>query len=295
MPNLHGMEWDDLRYLLAVARHGSLTAAARALGVTQPTMGRHLAQIEARLGAAVFDRTRTGLQPNTLGASLLEPAKLMEQAAAEAARRVAADDTSMAGLVRIATTEWVGQHLLAPVLARFCHRYPDITVELLPGEHLPSPAYNDTDIALRTTRIDQGRFVQRRVGRLARNLYASQAYLQERGEPDYAAGCPGHVVIAPPVRSDFGYAHWLTERLAPNARVALRSGSLDVHVAAAAAGTGLAVLPRMLANEMANLRRLAPPETPPPREIWLAFHEDYRHTPRVRAMADHIAGELKAV
>ena len=289
------LEWDDLRFVLAVARHGSLTAAARVLSVTQPTMGRRLEHLEARLGVALFERTASGVALSALGTSLLPLAEQMEQSALSAERRIAARDTGLDGLVRITALEWVGHHVLAPILARFCRQHSGVTVELLTADRVFSLTRHETDIALRTTQFEQDGLVQRKVGMSPRGLYASEAYLAERGIPDYAAGCPGHTLITlPDAAFTFPNMHWLRDSLAPRAHVALQSNSLDVQAAAAQAGAGLATLPRILGDTMPGLRRLDPPEPPPEREFWLGFHEDLRHTLRVRALVNHIAAEIQA-
>ena len=289
------LEWDDLRLVLAIARHGSLTAAARAMGVTQPTMGRRVEHLEDRLGAHLFERTAAGVALNALGTSLLPLAEQMERSALAAERQIAARDTGLEGLVRITTLEWTGHHLLAPVLARFCRLHPAVTVELITADRVFSLTRHETDVALRPVRFDQEGLVQRRIGATPRGLYASQAYLAERGEPNYAAGCPGHTLIAlPESLFTLPQANWLHDTLAPQAHVALQSNSLDVHAAAAVAGAGLVLLPRSIGDALPGLRRLTPPETPPDRELWLGFHEDLRHTPRVRALVDYIAAEVRA-
>lgn len=288
------LEWDDLRLLLAIARHGSLTAAARALGVTQPTMGRRAEHLEGRLGTRLFERTAAGVALNALGASLLPLAERMEQSALAAERQIAARGTGLDGLVRITTVEWTGHHLLAPVLAGFCRLHPQVTVELTTGDRVLSLTRHETDIALRPVRFEQDGLVQRRIGATPRGLYASRAYLAERGEPDYAAGCPGHTLITlPESLFTLPQANWLHDTLAPRAHVALQSNSLDVHAAAAVAGAGLVLLPRSIGDALPDLQRLDPPQAPPDRELWLGFHEDLRHTPRVRALVDHVAAELR--
>ncbi len=288
------LEWDDLRLLLAIARHGSLTAAARVLGVTQPTMGRRVEQLESRLATQLFERTGTGMALNALSRSLLPLAEAMEQTAQAAERRIAARDTGLDGTVRITTLEWTGHHMLAPVLARFCRLHPRVTVELTTADRVLSLTRRETDIALRPVRFDQEGLVQRRIGAMPRGLYASAAYLAEHGEPDYAAGCPGHVLITLP-SSLFALpqANWLWDILAPRAHVALQSNSLDVQAAAALAGAGLVLLPRSMGDALPGLRRLDPPQAPPDRELWLGFHEDMGHTPRIRALVDYIGAEMR--
>ncbi len=288
------LEWDDLRLLLAIARHGSLTAAARVLGVTQPTMGRRMEGLQARLGTQLFERTGTGITLNALGESLLPLAENMEQAAQAAERRIAARDTRLDGVVRITTLEWTGHHMLAPVLAGFCQLHPRVTVELITADQALSLTRHETDIALRPVRFEQEGLVQRRIGATPRGLYASTAYLAEHGEPNYADGCAGHRLITlPNSLFTLPQVHWLHDVLAPRAHVALQSNSLDVQAAAALAGAGLVLLPRSMGDALPGLQRLHPPQVPPDRELWLGFHEDMAHAPRVRALVDYISAELR--
>ena len=288
------LEWDDLRFVLAIARHGSLTAAARSVGVTQPTMGRRLEKLEARLGVRLFERTVSGLALNVLGTSLIPLAEQMEQSGLAAERRIAARDTGLEGVIYVTTVEWLGRHLLAPLFASFIREHPRTTIQLVTAEHYLSLARHETEIALRPTRFEQEDLVQRRIGGLPRALYASHDYLTDRGEPNYAAGCPGHMLITLlDSMSALPHRRWLCEHLAPRAHIAVQSNSIDVHVEVALAGAGLVLLPCLMADGLSGLCRLQPPEPPPVRELWLGFHEDLRHTRRVHALVDHIAAGVR--
>lgn len=287
-------DWDDLRYLLAISRNGSLTAAARALGVTQPTMSRRMEHLEARLGAELFERQPTGVLLNPLGTSLLGMAEQMEQAALAAERRLAARGTGLEGTVRLTTLEWIGQHLLAPILASFCRQHPGITVELLTADRILNLARHEADLAVRVMPFDQDSLVQRRLSTLPYALFASEPYLAERGAPDFAAGCPGHMLVTfTETAATFPQVHWLRHRMAPRAQVAVTSNSLDVQLVSIMSGAGFGALPERAGASRPILRRLEAPEPPPGHDIWLGYHEDLRHTPRVRALADHIAAEMK--
>ena len=286
-------DWDDLRFILAVSRHGSLTAAARVLGVTQPTMSRRLEQLEARIGTPLFERSVSGVMLNPLGTSLLGMAEQMEQSVLAAERRIAARDTGLEGIVRLTTLEWIGQHLLAPTLASFCRKHPAITVELITADRVLSLVRHEADIAVRVTPFDQDGLVQRRIGNSHRALFASVSYLAERGMPDFAAGCPGHSLVTfPETAATFPQVHWLRDRIAPRAHIAVQSNSLDVQLQAILSGAGMGALPSKAETKRPTLRRIETPEPPPSRELFLGYHEDLRHTPRVRALADHIAASM---
>ncbi len=241
------LEWDDLRMFLAIARHGSLTAAARALHVTQPTMGRRLEVLEERLGVRLFERLPSGAALTDFGSAILENAERMETEAAAAERRIAARDARLEGTIRVTTIEWFGQHALAPAIAVFTERHPKVTVELVTDERFFSLTKHEADIAVRFVRFEQQGLVQRKVGTVGFGLDASVDYLEHYGTPDFSNLGEGHAIVALP--EDAGHLpemRWLMEEIAPRARIALRSNSRDSLARAAEAGAGLAVLARCL-------------------------------------------------
>jgi DNA-binding transcriptional LysR family regulator len=288
------LEWDDFRVFLAIARHGSLTAAARVLRVTQPTMGRRLEIMEERLGARLFERQPTGPVLTDLGAAILDNAEQMERAAFAAERRIAARDSGLQGTVRITSVEWFGSHVLAAIFTQFSDRYPQIAVELITDMRLYNLAKREADIAIRFQRFEQNDLVQRKVADFTYGLYASVSYLDRHGAPEFTRAGKDHSVVT--MHEAFGYipeVRWLLEDVAPQARIALRANSRDVQARAAEAGAGLVILPRCIGDAMPLLRRLRPPSPVPGREVWLGFHRDMRETPRIRAVVGFIADELK--
>jgi DNA-binding transcriptional LysR family regulator len=288
------LEWDDFRVFLAIARHGSLTAAARALRVTQPTMGRRLEMLEERLGTKLFERTPTGPVLTDLGAAILDNAEQMEQAALAAERRIAGHDNGLHGAVRMTSLEWFGNHVLAPTLALFSARYPQIAVELVADARPYNLARREADIAIRFVRFEQNDVVQRKIADFAYGLYASISYLERYGVPDFSGKGADHAVVTMhEAAAHMPEARWLLEELAPKARIAFRSSSRDAQARAAEWGAGLVVLPRCVGDTMPSLRRLEPPSPVPSREVWLGYHEDMRQTPRIRVLVDFLADELR--
>ena len=286
------LEWDDFRVFLAIARHGSLTAAARALRVTQPTMGRRLEMLEERLGARLFERMPTGPVLTDLGSAMLEYAEQMEQAAFAAERRIAGYDSGPHGTVRITTVEWFGTHVVAPIIAAFALQYPQIMVELVTDMRPYNLTRREADIAIRFVAFDQNDLIQRKVAEVAYGLYASTTYLEARGMPDFKnEGCDHLVIKVHEAADHFPPSRWI-ETVAPKARIALRASSHHAQARAAEAGAGLVVLPRCLGDVMPSLRRLDPP-SPPSREVWLGYHQDMRQTPRIRVLVDFLVNELR--
>jgi DNA-binding transcriptional LysR family regulator len=288
------LDWDDFRIFLAIARHGSLTAAARALRVTQPTMGRRLEMLEERLGTRLFERTPTGPVLTDLGSAILDNAEQMEQASLAAERRIAGRDTGLHGAVRVTSLEWFGNHVLAPSIASFSERYQQIAVELVTDMRNFNLAKREADIAIRFDRFEQNDLIQRKVAGFGNGLYASTRYLDRHGVPDFGGkGAEHAVVTVHEGASHMPEARWLLQELAPKARIAFRSSSRDAQARAAEAGAGLVVLPRCMGDAMSSLRRLQPPSPVPSREVWLGYHQDMRQTPRIRVLVDFLADELR--
>ncbi|MDB5558819.1 MAG: hypothetical protein JWQ36_1753 [Enterovirga sp.] len=282
------VDWDDLRYFLALARHGSLSTAAKALHVAQSTVGRRLTSLEASLGVRLLNRTPGGYVPTLAGQELRDKAERLEAEILTVERDVSGRDTQLSGLVRVTCAETVGAHILAPCFSALQATHPDIVIELIPNSRELSLAMREADISVRLTVPEQHDVMVRRIGSVAFGLYASPSYLQERGKPDMEDGCPGHSLI-----TQLGDDHemtqtaWLTD-LAPRARVAMQTSSHEVSVVAAAHGGGLACLACFRADTLAGLVRLDAPNDPPRATLSLIVHKDIRDIPRIRAALTHI-------
>jgi DNA-binding transcriptional LysR family regulator len=283
------LDWDDLRFFLAIARHGSLSAAAKDLHVAQSTVGRRLASLEASLGVRLLNRTPEGYVPTLAGRDVREQAERLEAEALSVERNVGGRDTHLAGLVRVTCAETVASHILAPCFATLHLQHPDIMIELIPDPRELSLSMREAEISVRLKRPAQHDLVARRVGSMAFGLYASPKYLEQYGEPDFARGCAGHHLITQlDDIEDASQACWLAD-IAARARVALQTTSHEAAVSAAAHGGGLACLARFRADQDGGLTRLVPPYPAPSAGIWLVVHRDNRRTPRIRAVLTHIA------
>ncbi|HEY6434261.1 MAG TPA: LysR family transcriptional regulator [Acetobacteraceae bacterium] len=282
------LDWDDLRFFLAIARHGSLSAAATDLHVAQSTVGRRLASLEASLGVRLLNRTPDGYVPTLAGQDVREQAERLEAEALSLERNVGGRDTRLAGLVRVACAETVASHILAPCFAALHVQHPDIMIELTPNSREVSLSMREAEISVRLTRPDQHDLVVRRIGSLAFGLYASPDYLERHGELDFEAGCAGHRLITQlDDIQDATQTGWLAD-LAPRARAVLQASSHEAAVAAAVHGGGLACLARFRADQEDGLTRLLVPSPVPSAGIWLVVHRDNRRTPRIRAALTHI-------
>lgn len=183
------LDWDDLRYFLAIERHGNLSAAARELGVAQSTVGRRLASLEISLGVRLLERTPEGYVLTVVGHDVRERAQRLEREAHALERTVGSLDRRDVGIVRITCSEAIAGHILAPSLAVLHRKYPDILVELIPSPRDVSLSMREAELSVRITQPTQHDLVIRRIGDLAFGLYASPAYLEERGDIDPSDQC----------------------------------------------------------------------------------------------------------
>lgn len=287
------LDWDDLRFFLAVAQHGSLSSAARSLRVTQPTVGRRLDALERRLGSRLFHRTPAGFTLTATGEGIRAHVERMEQDALAAERQATGRDIGLSGTVRVSTTEWLAGHVLGPLLVPLGSRHPGLELELSADVRRVNLTQREADLALRVVPFEQQDIFQRRLARVAFGLYATEDYLARHGTPDFERQCEGHaLVLMSDEQGPIADVAWL-RTVAGRARAAFRVNNRDVQARVAGAGAGLACLPRYLGDSVEGLRRLATPTPAPVKDLWLGVHRDQRATPRVKAVADFIARELQ--
>ncbi len=284
------LDWDDLRFFLAVARVGSLSAAAKELHVAQSTVGRRLASLEASLDVRLLNRTPDGYVPTLAGRDVRQQAERVEAEARALERIVGGRDTRLAGQVRVTCAETIASNLVAPCLGNLHLEHPDLMIELIPNPRELSLSMREADISIRLRQPDQHDLVVRRIGTVAFGLYASPGYLERHGGFDYADGCPGHHLITQRDGiQDSSQTEWLAE-LAPRARVSMQTSSHAAALAAALEGGGLVSLIRFRADREDGLVRVTPPLSSliPSSGIFLVVHKDNRATPRIRVVLDHL-------
>lgn len=288
------LDWDDLRFFLAVARHGSLTAASKELRVAQSTVGRRLASLETSLGVRLLHRTPDGYVLTLAGEGVRSQAERVEAEALALERTVGGHDTKLEGTVRITCTETVACRLLAPCFVQMHARHPDILVELVPDPTQLSLSMREADIAVWLSPPDQNDLVVRRIGRIGFGLYAAPSYLELYGEPAFEAGCAGHRIMTLMSDPDSdAQARWLTD-LTPRAELGFQTSSHEALLSATKHGGGLACLARFHADSEPGLLRLATPAPAPATDMWLLVHKDSRATPRIRAALSIVVEAAKA-
>jgi DNA-binding transcriptional LysR family regulator len=277
------LDWDDLRYFLAVSREGSLSAAAHTLGVTQPTVGRRITALQRRLGAKLFTPTATGQALSPSGHRLLPHAERMEAEGLAAERVTSGRDVGLRGHVRVTASEWLIGAVVGPMLRPFISRHPELELELVADVRHLSLVRREADVAIRLSRFEQQDVVQREIAVAAFGLYASDSYLSDWGAPNFARECLGHRLIAMSESlTKIPDLDWLSS-FAAKANVVVRSNGREPMARMAATGIGMACLPRFLGDATPNLRLVATPSPGPERQIWLGSHRDVRAIPRVRA------------
>lgn len=287
------LDWDDLRYFLAVAREGSLSAAARSLRLAQPTMGRRISAFEARLGAKLFVATPSGQALSATGRRILGHAEQMERDALAAEHIASGRDRGLSGSVCITASEWMVQRVLAPALAPFIARHQELQIELLAETRHLSLVRREADLAVRPSKFENPEIVPLRLGSIGFGLYASDAYLSQFGAPEFERQCEGQQLIAMSAAlTKVPDVTWLAT-IASRARIVARSNGREPMVLLASAGLGLACLPRYIGDATSGLRYVRTPNPAPLRPLWLGVHRDARAVPRVKACTEHLMQSLE--
>jgi DNA-binding transcriptional LysR family regulator len=281
--------WELYRSFLAVTRHGSLSGAARALQLSQPTLGRHIDQLEQLLGLPIFTRSPQGLIATETALALIPLAEVMESAAEAMTRTASGGPGEIAGIVRITASEIVGAEVLPPILAGFANDYPNIAFELHLSNRTEDLLRRDADIAVRMVRPTQTGLVAQRLGETVIGFYAHRAYLQRVGEPQSLAEAARLRLIGfdrepVPVKGVK-----LTREM-----FSLRTDSDLAQLAALRAGYGIGACQIGIARRNPELVRVLPDVFAVPLETWLVMHEDLRTSPRVRSLFDYLTQGLKA-
>lgn len=285
-------DWDHLRTFLAVLEHGSLSRAAAALRLTQPTVGRHIATLEAVLAAPLFTRSRHGLLPTTAALELRAPAEAMRTAAAALERVASGESTEPRGVVRVTASEVIGAEVLPPILAAFHRSHPAIAIELALTNHSEDLTRRVADIAVRMHQPTQGALVARRIGRVGIGLFAHRDYLAARGTPRRLEDIARHSLIGFDRDETSARSVGATARAWRRKMFRFRSDSDLAQLAALRAGFGIGGCQISIARRDPLLVRVLARQMEFSLDIWLVMHEDLRLSRRVRLVYDGLAAGL---
>lgn len=279
--------WDDLRIFLEIARTGSLNGAARALGVNHSTVFRRINAFEERLGVRLFERLPTGYALTLAGEEMQASASRVEREIDRLDRRITGRDLRLEGTLVVTTTDTIIENFLGPHLLAFRHAYPGILLELVIDNRNINLSKRQADVAIRPTRNPPETLVGRRLAGIAFAPYAAKSYMKGR-TPDLPRL---DWIAVDESLAHLAAAKWFRDTL-PDADVVLRANSLLGVLHACAAGLGAAALGCFMGDRRKDLVRLSDPIPDAATALWLLTHEDLRHTGRVRAFMDFMAGSL---
>jgi DNA-binding transcriptional LysR family regulator len=282
--NTSRLAWDDLRTVLEVARAGSLSGAARALGVEHSTVHRRLAALERRLRVRLFDRDRSGYAPRPAAEGLIEAAEAIEQTVLAAERRMLGTDEQLAGEIRLATSEILGSYLVPHLLGGFLLRHPAIGVEIGISNRSVDLVRREADLALRVTDDPPEHLIARRVGTITYAVYGAPALLRRTPRPQRLAELPW--LGFDDSLSSVAQARWLRAH-PPDEPPRTRWGSLISLIHATASGLGVAALTCLAAMQHRGLVRMS--EVLGEIPLYVLTHPDVRSNARVRTLSHYIA------
>jgi len=285
-------DWSHFRSFLAVFNEGSLSAAARTLRLTQPTLGRQIAELERDLGIALFIRSQRGLAPTDAAQDIARHARAMAAASNAMMRAASGGISETAGVIRITASDIVGAEVLPPLLASFRRAVPSVTIELALSNRMADLLSGEADIAVRMLRPGQQAIVARHIGNVGVGLYAHKRYLEAAAPlttPE--ALISEHTLIGfdreTPVLPGLSNSFALSRDL-----FALRTDNDLAQLAAIRSGYGIGFIQHGIARLTHGLIPVFPREVGFTLEVWLALHEDLRASRRLRLMMDHLAAGL---
>jgi DNA-binding transcriptional LysR family regulator len=290
---MNTFDWSLVRTFLAALSQGSLLGAARILRISQPTVGRHIAELESQLGTVLFERTGRGLVPTATALQLAEAARGMEASALELTRKLTGTQSQTTGTVRITASVPVAVQLLPPLLARMRLALPDIQVELVSSNQVSNLLRREADIAVRMVRPDQSTLVAKKIGDVTLGAFAHRAYLARKS----AVKKPADILTLDLIGSDTDTSiiqgfQSLGFTIAREA-FAFRSDDFIVQWRAVQAGLGVGFLADYMVRTDTDIVRVLPGQLKiPPLPMWLAVHREIRTNPRIRAVFDFLAEGL---
>lgn len=289
-------DWNDLKYLVAVARHGSTLAASRALGVNQTTVQRRLAELERQLGQKLVERQQSGYRLTALGEAMLPHAESVASAAAAFEAHLASATRASVGIVKLTCPEPIAARLAqSGLLDRFHARHSDLRVAFVLSDRYVDLSKGEADVALRSGDTDDGVLVGRKIADSIWAIYASRGYIAQNGRPQSIDELQSSPLIG--LSEQLGkhrVSIWL-QQVAPRATYVVRSTSVLGLVSAAKSGVGIAPLPIALGDAEADLVRILGPVPELTRAWRILCHPDHRHSRRVTAFFDFVTDVLDAL
>jgi DNA-binding transcriptional LysR family regulator len=289
----NAFDWSLIRSFLAALDHGSLLGAAKVLHTSQPTLGRHIAELESQLGVVLFERTGRGLVPTATAHKLAEAARGMASSADQLARMLAGSQTQATGTVRITASTPVAVQLLPPILARLRQELPEVQVELVASNTVSNLLRREADIAVRMVRPDQSTLIARKIGEVGVGAYAHRNYLARRSPIRQSLDLIGQELIGSDTDTTILDGFKAMGFPASKEIFALRTDDLIVQWQAVRAGLGIGFVADYMARTDADVLAVLPDVLRiPTLPVWLAVHREIRTSQRIRAVYDFLADAL---
>jgi DNA-binding transcriptional LysR family regulator len=289
----NALSWDFYRTFLDVLREGSLSGAARSLGITQPTVGRHVDALEKALGYALFIRTQQGLSATQEALALRPYAEALESTSTALLRAASSQGAGVRGTIRITASDVITVEILPPIITELHAAYPELTIELMSSNRIEDLLQREADIAVRMQRPSQGVLIARRIGDVELGMYAHKDYLARRGKPARIDDLAGHALIG--FDKETAFIRSMKTQL-PEVRrelLALRTDSDLASLAMLRAGFGIGYCQVGLARQNPELVRLFPKRISLKLDTWLAMHEDLRDNPSCKVAFAALAKGLE--
>jgi len=286
------MDWNALKVFLAIAECGSLTAAARKLKISQPTLSRKLVNLEKSINSQLFQRLPRGLILTQAGESIMKNVRQMDDQVLDVEKKLTGQNLRLEGNVRLTTTEYIGNFWVPEILWDFQDLYPGISVNLQVDMNVINLVRREADIAVRLGRPDQPDLIARKLGSFVGYLAASEAYLEKYGTPESFEDLKDHIAIgyspdiAPNIYTQKLYSHFL------RGNILFTSNSLNTTYEAINKGLGIGILPDIAAPKYPDIRYLFTSDHYMTLDVWLVTHAEIQHNARIRALYDFLAEGL---
>lgn len=289
--NIAPLQWETQRVFLAVLRTGSLSAAARALGIAQATARRRIDSLEDSLGTSLFVRSPSGLMPTDTARELIGHAQSMALAAEAFARAASAQANVPGGTVRVTSSQLLGIEVLPSMLGEIRAAQPQLAIELSVSNRLEDLALQEADVAVRIRRPCESAVVTRHVGNLHVGLYATAQLIEHRGLPRCADELNDYPLIGPD--RNLAEQSFLKQRgfFCTGANVVIRTDDHSAQFASLRAGLGIGVCSDQLARRH-GLVRVLPEQVDFPVDVWIAMHHDLKRVRRVTLVFDALSQAL---
>jgi len=291
-------DWNLIQSFLAVIDTGSLQAAGRQLNHSQPTIGRHVEQLENQLQLVLFERTGRALMPTDAARQLVSVARAMQSSADNVCRLVQSKDSELTGVVRIGASRMVSAHLLADIIGRIQQTTPEIDITVVSTDVVSNLLQRDADIAIRMVKPQQSSLIAKRIGSITILPCASQRYIDRRGTPTSMEDLFNHRLVGPEkdpamLAAFAGLAQHFGKTVS-DLRVAYRCDDFVAQTAAVRAGLGVGFVAQFVVQKHNDLVVLPFDMPTPALPLWLAVHREIRTTPRIRLVFDELSKHLKA-